>query len=137
MAEAFLKRKILQRQAEAKEAREPVDAPKTKMGKTKEELAEIRKQMMKRRPATAVQPTSEPSLTSITSHPKDELMSRLAKGEKVQVSKDEMLKLTSKNYDLLPEVVQRKKEQAKKQEFKDRMRQVKELEQKRREMTRK
>jgi len=39
-----------------------------------------------------------------------------------------MLKLTTKNYELLPEVQQRKKEQAKKQEFKDRMKQVKELE---------
>jgi hypothetical protein len=39
-----------------------------------------------------------------------------------------MLKLTTKNYELLPEVLQRKKEQAKKQEFKDRMKQVKELE---------
>jgi hypothetical protein len=31
-------------------------------------------------------------------------MSRLARGEKAEVSRKEMLKLTSKNYDNLPEV---------------------------------
>jgi len=31
-------------------------------------------------------------------------MSRLAKGERVEVSRKDMLKLTNKNYDALPEV---------------------------------
>ena len=48
-----------------------------------------------------------------------------------------MLKLTNKNYDQLPEVRLRKEEERKKEEFKNRMKQVKELEQKRRELMRK
>ncbi len=55
-------------------------------------------------------------------------MSRLAGGQKGEVSKKEMKALTSKNYELLPEVRKKKEEQKKKDEFKDRMRQVKELE---------
>jgi hypothetical protein len=55
-------------------------------------------------------------------------MSRLAKGEKVEVSKKDMLKLTSKNYEMLPEVRKKKEEERKKEELKERMRQVKELE---------
>ena len=50
-----------------------------------------------------------------------QLMSRLAKGEKTTVDKKEMLKLTSKNYELLPEVKRKKEEEKKKQEFKDRI----------------
>jgi len=55
-------------------------------------------------------------------------MSRLSKGEKVEISKKDMLKLTSKNYELLPEVKKKKEEEKKKEELKDRMKQVKELE---------
>ncbi len=55
-------------------------------------------------------------------------MSRLAKGEKAEISKKDMLKLTSKNYDLLPEVKKKREEERKKLELKDRMKQVKEIE---------
>ena len=55
-------------------------------------------------------------------------MSRLAKGQKAEVNKKEMLKLTSKNYELLPEVKKKKEEEKKKEELRDRMKQVKELE---------
>ena len=55
-------------------------------------------------------------------------MTRLARGEKIQVSKKDMLKLTSKNYDQLPEVQKQKEERRKREEFKERMKQVKELE---------
>ena len=55
-------------------------------------------------------------------------MSRLARGEKAEVSKKDMLKLTSKNYEMLPEVRKKKEEEKKKEEMKERMRQVKELE---------
>lgn len=41
-------------------------------------------------------------------------MSRLAKGEKSEISKKEMLKLTKKNYELLPEVKKKKDEEIKK-----------------------
>jgi hypothetical protein len=79
--------------------------------------------MMKRRPTTSQQSSIQPSEPSIDQKPgpKDELMSRLAKGEKVAVPKEEMLKLTQKNYELLPEVKQRRKEEQKKEEFKNRM----------------
>lgn len=49
-------------------------------------------------------------------------MSRLAKGEKHEVNKKDMLKLTSKNYELLPEVKKKKEDERKKEELKDRMR---------------
>ena len=51
---------------------------------------------------------------------------------KREISKKEMLALTSKNYDLLPEVLKRKQEQQKQEELKQRMKQVKELDAKRR-----
>ena len=51
---------------------------------------------MKRRPTTSQQTSIQPSEPSIDSKPdpKSELMSRLAKGGKVSVPKEEMLKLT-------------------------------------------
>lgn len=48
-------------------------------------------------------------------------MERLAKGSKVEISKKDMLKLTSKNYELLPEVKKKKEEERKKEELKARM----------------
>ena len=61
-------------------------------------------------------------------------MTRLARGDKKEVNKKEMLKLTSKNYELLPEVKKKKEEERKKGELKERMKQVKELEKQRREL---
>lgn len=61
-------------------------------------------------------------------------MTRLAKGEKVEVSKKEMLKLTNKNYEMLPEVRKKKEEERKKEELRERMKQVKEIEKQRREL---
>ena len=46
---------------------------------------------------------SAPSSTSSLGG-KPDLMSRLAKGERVDVSRKDMLKLTNKNYDKLPEM---------------------------------
>lgn len=61
-------------------------------------------------------------------------MSRLARGEKVEVSKKDMLKLTNKNYEMLPEVRKKKEDERKKEEMRERMKQVKELEKQRREL---
>ena len=47
-----------------------------------------------------------------------ELMDRLAKGTRVEVSKKEMYALTNKNYENLPEVKRRKEEEKKKEEYK-------------------
>ena len=60
-----------------------------------------------------------------------ELMDRLAKGTRVEVSKKEMKALTSKNYENLPEVRKRREEEKKKEDFKLRQQRAKELEQKR------
>jgi hypothetical protein len=93
LAQAFLKRKLAAAdirtspQEASTSHRESVESkvePK-KGGKTKEELAEIRKQMMKRRPTTSSNNTintvsDQKSVES--SDPRDELLSRLAKGEK-------------------------------------------------------
>ena len=63
-----------------------------------------------------------------------DLMTRLARGEKAEVSKKEMLKLTSKNYEQLPEVRKKREEERKKEEMRERLKQVKELEKQRREL---
>ena len=62
-----------------------------------------------------------------------ELMDRLARGTRAKVSKEDMLKLTNKNYENLPEVRKRKEEERKKEEFKMRQLKAKELEEKRKE----
>ena len=49
-----------------------------------------------------------------------DLMDRLAKGTRAEVSKKEMRALTSKNYENLPEVKKRKEDERKKEEFKRR-----------------
>jgi len=59
-------------------------------------------------------------------------MSRLANGGRIEVNKKDMKKLTNKNYDLLPEVKKKKEAERKKEEYKARMEQVKEMEQRRR-----
>lgn len=128
--------------------RQPAAIPKKE--KSKEELAEIRKQMMKRpsrsKASNATSSlSSDPSMSgahqssldskaSSSNNPKNELMSRLARGEKVEVNKKDMLKLTNKNYEMLPEVRKKREEEKKKEEMRERMRQVKELEKQRREL---
>ena len=51
-------------------------------------------------------------------HPKSELMSRLAMGAKADISKKDMLKLTNKNYENLPEVKRKREEEKKKEDRK-------------------
>ena len=69
--------------------------------------------------------------------PQNALLKRLASGNKVEVNRKDMLKLTNKNYELLPEVRKKREEDAKKNELKQRMLQVKELEAKRRQLMQK
>ena len=83
------------------------------------------------------QPQSSNFATVDSKNGNPELMSRLAKGERAEVDKKSMRQLTSKNYELLPEVKKKKEEDAKKEQFKNRMKQVKELEEKRKELLRK
>ena len=118
----------------------------TKPGKSKEELLAIRKAMLKPKPkqisqedqASSAKQSSNSNFISIDSkNANPELMARLAKGERAEVDKKEMKKLTTKNYELLPEVKKKKEEEAKKEQFKNRMKQVRELEEKRKELMRK
>ena len=60
--------------------------------------------------------STERSGVSNQSQPESVLMSRLAKGGRAEVSKKDMLKLTNKNYDNLPEVRKKREEEAKKEE---------------------
>ena len=50
----------------------------------------------------------------------EELMNRLAKGTRADVSRKDMLKLTNKNYENLPEVKKKREEDQKKELFKQR-----------------
>ena len=101
--------------------------------KTKEELIEYRKQMMKskKKASTKVEEKEEEKKDD-TSKAKTDLMRRLATGEKAKVSKEDMHKLTQKNYQMLPEIQEKLAHEKKKEELKERMRAVKELEKKRR-----
>ena len=47
-------------------------------------------------------------------HPKAALMARLAEGSRADINKKDMLKLTNKNYENLPEVKKRREEEKKK-----------------------
>ena len=100
--------------------------------KTKEELAKIRSEMMKKRPlrnipmsTTNLQRASATDLCSnqgstFPTEPQapadvksSNLMSRLAKGEKVQIDRKSMRRLTIKNYEKLPEIIQKKEAEKK------------------------
>lgn len=103
-------------------------------GRTKEEILAQRKLMMKPKTPANLQ-KSAPEENQPIEHSRPAL-ARMAKGEKAQVGKKEMLKLTQKNYEELPEVKKRKEEETKKQQYKERMQRVKESEAKRRELLR-
>jgi len=80
---------------------------------------------MKKKPASLTQREPSPPKKE---HPKAGLMSRLASGSKPEIKKADMLKLTNKNYENLPEVKRKREEERKKEERALRMKQVKELE---------
>ena len=87
-------------------------------GRTKEELLALRKAMMKPTGLSKRSNTDQSEADGESSQKKGkdsgnlpyELMDRLAKGAKVEVSKKDMRALTSKNYENLPEVKKRKEE---------------------------
>ena len=110
-----------------------------KVEKTKEELAAIRKEMMKRRPTTAAPQRGQSHdghSKKQKEHPQAALMSRLATGTKAGVSKKDMLALTNKNYGNLPEVKKKREEEQKKEDQRRRLQQVKDLEKQRRQSMR-
>ena len=93
--------------------------------KTKDELMEIRKELLKSKAEK-----SKPEELTETDPKKasNPALERLGKGEKPKISKKEMHELTKKNYDLLPEVQRKKEEDRKKQEIIDRIKKSKEFE---------
>lgn len=52
--------------------------------------------------------------------PSADLMQRLAMGQKAQIDKQEMKKITNKNYENLPEIKKKKEEEKKKEDYKQR-----------------
>ena len=84
--------------------------------KTKEELIEIRKNLLK----VPKHDNAKSDVIEIrvnerknSKEPCSHLMERLATGQKVKVTKEEMLKLNKKNYQLLPEVKKRQEQEKK------------------------
>ncbi|CAD8092563.1 unnamed protein product [Paramecium sonneborni] len=115
-----------------------------KGGKTKDELIQIRKEMLKskRQVEKEKQVQEEQQLETLEQELKpmeqqedkrNQLMKRLSTGEKVKVDKKEMKELTNKNYEQLPEVKKKKDEQEKNESIKSRKQKVKEMDQKHRE----
>ena len=77
--------------------------------------------MMKKKPSENREETKP-----VVEHPKAALMSRLASGGKTGgIEKKEMLKLTNKNYDMLPEVKKKQEMELKKEEALKRKEKVK------------
>ena len=99
------------------------DKPDKKGGdKSKLELAELRKQMMKSKVKRkednfAVGGSQAINITPVGKDGKKEptldIQIRLAKGEKVQIDKKEMKLLSKKNYQNLPEIKKKQEEEKK------------------------
>ncbi|KAL4511905.1 hypothetical protein ABPG72_012750 [Tetrahymena utriculariae] len=156
LAELFKKKKAdlakkyeleQQQRAQRSETQEP------KKERTKEEILKQRKEMMKRPDFLKNKNSTSQEESSINEHqsfqkseqrgymtsfhdpskkikePPQELMDRLANGTKAKVDKKEYLKLTNKNYEMLPEVKKRKEEEQKREEYKRRQESVKKLQQ--------
>ncbi|CAG9313920.1 unnamed protein product [Blepharisma stoltei] len=88
--------------------------------KTKEELQQIRKEMLK--PKIVKKPQNEMIVElnvkeSPNKGPNPELLKRLASGEKPKVTREEMKRLTAKHYSKLPEVKKKQEEDLKRQEL--------------------
>ena len=87
--------------------------------KSKDELKEVRKDLMK----SKVEKSEE-----VEEKKANPVLDRLGKGEKPKISKKEMHDLTKKNYELLPEVKKKREEERKRQELKERIQKSKEFE---------
>eukprot|EP01022_Parablepharisma_sp_SALTPOND_P022907 TRINITY_DN469_c0_g2_i1.p1 TRINITY_DN469_c0_g2~~TRINITY_DN469_c0_g2_i1.p1 ORF type:complete len:721 (+),score=165.62 TRINITY_DN469_c0_g2_i1:4055-6217(+) len=102
--------------------------------RTKESILAMRKQMMKPQHRKTVAPSTikevpegEAEGSSSQKVPTG-LLARLAAGKKPEITREDMLKLTNKNYEQLPEVKRKREEERKKQELKERIKNAKELE---------
>mmetsp|Transcript_32626 Transcript_32626/g.56676 ORF Transcript_32626/g.56676 Transcript_32626/m.56676 type:complete len:840 (-) Transcript_32626:3648-6167(-) len=124
--DAFLeKKRDLARKLEHRELK----SEKAHKEKSKEELLEIRKNMMK---APNKPEVIEVEFKKFQPH-NQRVVGRLASGERPKVTKSEMKQLTARNYDNLPEVKARREKEAKKAEIKKRIANAKEFDKKRKE----
>ncbi|OMJ91394.1 hypothetical protein SteCoe_6078 [Stentor coeruleus] len=99
--------------------------------KTKEELLEIRKNLVKapkidQKKSDVIEIQIEEKKSN--KEPSSALMERLATGQRVKVTKEEMRKLNKKNYQMLPEVRKKQEEDQKRLEKQQRIQKAKEFE---------
>lgn len=122
----------------------PAPAKAPREGKTKEELAAIRKAWMKTKFKDRANPKDPLSATATVApsdnmndlfnksikaekplaEPKSDLMARLVSGGKAKVSSAAMRALTSKNYEKLPEIQKKKAEAKLKEEAAEKKRKI-------------
>lgn len=144
LAEIFKRKKakMLEKLESKKQETHEKAASSEYKARTKEEILRLRKEMMKKpeflnkKSNENAEEKNEDSQKNTTNGPidkKTELMQRLAMGGKPKVEKGEYKALTSKNYEKLPEVLKKKKEEEKRMEFRKRQEKQKMLDQRLRE----
>ncbi len=149
------KKKSLKSKLESEKAKVKVGTRSAKKGRTKEEILELRRAMMRPKnrkkencgeseikeeenycepdsleltskdPAEGTQKTKQNKSVTMK---RRQALTRLVEGAKPVISKAEMHKLTKKNYMQLPEVVEKAKEEQKKKERRDRLINAREIE---------
>lgn len=144
LAEIFKRKKakMLEKLESKKQETHEKAASSEYKARTKEEILRLRKEMMKKpeflnkKLNENTEEKNEEKQKNTSNGPidkKTELMQRLAMGVKPKVEKGEYKALTSKNYEKLPEVMKKKKEEEKRMEFKKRQEKQKMLDQRLRE----
>jgi hypothetical protein len=88
--------------------------------KTKDELIEIRKEMLKPKQDKDGKMIEIP-VSQQSNHVPTKLMARLCSGDRVKVSKKEMIRLTRKNYLNLPEIKKKIEDERKRKELRERV----------------
>jgi len=132
LAELFKRKKakLAQKLDAKKDEKHEIKANIEYKARTKEELLKLRKEMMRKPDFLQKKPEqpSETLLETVENSKKLELMQRLAMGIKPKVDKREMKALNNKNYEKLPEVLKKKKQDIEKEEFRKRQENKKKLE---------
>lgn len=130
LSQAFIQRKqaLVARMSNRAETQKE---PSRQHEKTKEELLAIRKEMLKGKTLPKAKTEDLDSSEEAKKAGNSALMQRLASGSKARVNKKEMLQLTAKNYQQLPEVRQRREEEEKKEALRKRLTTAKEYEMRR------
>eukprot|EP00826_Nyctotherus_ovalis_P042568 TRINITY_DN4392_c0_g5_i1.p1 TRINITY_DN4392_c0_g5~~TRINITY_DN4392_c0_g5_i1.p1 ORF type:complete len:463 (+),score=47.42 TRINITY_DN4392_c0_g5_i1:78-1466(+) len=126
LADLFKNQK--KRLADRMEQRKANKRPHEAKHKTKEEILAQRKEMMKVKNIGSAKCVSvEIEKSPKRREPSPELLARLSSGTKFKICKEEMYKLTCKNYELLPEVKKKREMERKKEELRKRIAKMQEL----------